>query len=89
MFNENAEKQSSEELRELLHSVVKELLEKSNLQNGKQEKELLSRKETANYFSISNNCLHDWVKKGILYPYKISGRTYFKLSELRTIAKKD
>ena len=33
--------------------------------------------ETANFFSISKACLHDWVKQELLIPRKISGRVFF------------
>jgi hypothetical protein len=42
----------------------------------------LTRKETAKFFDVSLNCVNDWVKKGILKPYKVGQRTYFKRSEL-------
>ncbi len=50
--------------------------------NTPQEKEIVSRKEVAELFEISFVTLHDWVKNGILTPYKIQGRTFFKRSEL-------
>ena len=46
------------------------------------EKEFLTRKETKEFFSISYVCLHDWVKKDIITPYKAGTKTYFKRSEL-------
>jgi hypothetical protein len=46
------------------------------------QKEILTRSETANLFSISLVCLHDWVKKQILKPYKVGNKTYFKRSEV-------
>jgi hypothetical protein len=42
----------------------------------------LTRKETAQYFGVSLNCINDWCNKGILIPYKVGQRTYFKRSEL-------
>lgn len=45
-------------------------------------KEFLSRKETAEFFGISLVCLHDWIKKGIIKPYKTGNRTYFNRAEL-------
>ena len=66
-----------EELRPELENIVKQL--NSNQTN---EKEFLTRKETADYFKISLVCLHDWVKKGILKKYRVGNRAYFKHSEL-------
>jgi hypothetical protein len=48
-------------------------------------KEILTRRETANLFSISLVCLHDWIKKGILKPYKVGNKTYFKRSEIMEV----
>lgn len=45
-------------------------------------KEILTRKETADLFSVSMVTIHDWVKNGIIKPYKVGNRTYFKRSEL-------
>lgn len=48
-------------------------------------KEILTRIETANLFSISLVCLHDWVKKKILKPYKVGNKTFFKRSEVMEV----
>jgi hypothetical protein len=42
----------------------------------------LTRKETAQFFKVSLNCINDWSKKGILQPFKVGQRTYFKRSDL-------
>ena len=39
------------------------------------------RKEAAEFFGISLNCLNDWTKKGVLTAYKVERRTYYKRSE--------
>jgi hypothetical protein len=41
-----------------------------------------TRKQTAQYFGVSLNCINDWCNKKILTPYKVGQRTYFKRSEL-------
>ena len=46
------------------------------------EKEVLTRKETAELFDVSLVCIHDWIQKGIIKPYKMGNRTYFKRSEV-------
>jgi hypothetical protein len=51
----------------------------------KEEKELLSRKETAQFFGISIVTLHSWVNKGTITPHKIEGRTFFLRSELMDV----
>lgn len=62
-------------------SEIENLLSK-NEQIAQTENEFLTRKETAEFFSISLFALHDWVKKGILKPMKAGNRTYFQRSQL-------
>lgn len=72
-------------LRTLINDVFKTHIEKlsSNLVKPHQEeKEFLTRKETAKFLQISLVCLHDWMKKGIVTPYKLGNRTYFKHSQI-------
>lgn len=49
------------------------------------QKDFLTRKETSEFFSCSLVCIHDWVKKGIIKPYKAGNRTYFKHAELVSV----
>lgn len=44
--------------------------------------ELMSRKETADFFKVSLVTITNWVKYGILTSYKIGNRVFFKRSEL-------
>ena len=46
------------------------------------EKEFLTRKETAELFKVSLVTIHDWQNNGILKVYKMGNRSYFKYSEL-------
>jgi hypothetical protein len=46
------------------------------------DKPHLTRKETANFFDVSLNCINNWCKKSILKPFKVGQRTYFKKSDL-------
>lgn len=48
-------------------------------------KEVMTRRETAELFSVSLVTLHDWVNSGIIKPYKVGNRTYFKRSELLSV----
>lgn len=45
-------------------------------------KEFLTREETKNFFKISYVTLHDWIRKGLITPYKMGRKTFFKRSEL-------
>jgi hypothetical protein len=46
------------------------------------DKPHLTRKEAAKFFDVSLNCINDWCKKGILKPFKVGQRTYFKKTDL-------
>lgn len=73
------------ELQELITQGVKDQLKQVLTESGmrsEQETAHLTRKETAQFFNISLNCLNDWCRKGIVTPYKVGQRTYFKRSEL-------
>ena len=48
-------------------------------------KELLTRKETAQFFDVSLVTIHDWCKSDILKPYKVGNRTYFKRVEVMEV----
>ncbi|PKQ45913.1 helix-turn-helix domain-containing protein [Confluentibacter flavum] len=48
----------------------------------KEPEEFMSRNETAKLLKISLVCLHDWMNKGILKPYKMGNKTYFSRKEV-------
>jgi hypothetical protein len=48
----------------------------------KEPEDFISRKETATLLKISLVCLHDWMNKGILKPYKMGNKTYFSRKEV-------
>lgn len=45
-------------------------------------KELMTRKEAAQFFDVSLVTIHDWCNTGILKPYKVGNRSYFKRVEV-------
>lgn len=47
-----------------------------------QDKDILTREETANLLSISLPTLWNWTKKGILNSYGIGGRIYYRKDEV-------
>jgi len=76
---------SPTELANLINEGLKthiEHLSKTFIKPHQEEKEFLTRKETAKFLQISLVCLHDWMKKGIVTPYKLGNRTYFKHSQI-------
>ena len=68
-------------IKEGLKPEIQELIQQQ-LEAVPKGKEILSRQETADLFGISLVCLHDWMKKGIVKPYKKGNRTYFLHTEL-------
>ena len=67
---------------ECVNSQIQELINATNKEQLKDENDLLSRKETADFFKVSLVSIHSWMKDGIIKPYKVGNRTYFKKSEL-------
>ncbi len=76
---------SPQELATLIQESVKQSLPDFPNQKDSDQKEILTRSETAHLFSISLVCLHYWIKKGILKPYKVGNKTYFKRSEVMEV----
>ena len=67
---------------ESVKTQIQELVNASTKEQPKDENDLLSRKETADFFKVSLVSIHAWMKDGIIKPYKVGNRTYFKKSEL-------
>jgi len=65
----------------LLTEGIKDSL-KTFQQPQETHKEILTRKEVAELFNVSLVCVHDWINKGLLHPYKLGNRTFFKRSEV-------
>lgn len=80
---------SPTELASLIADGISKHLENLNRFNPSSEKdspkEVMTRKETAELFSVSMVTIHDWVNSGIIKPYKVGNRTYFKRSELLSV----
>jgi len=73
-----------QQLSELISEAVKKQLEelKQVLQVQEQKEELLTRKETCEFFQIDPSTLWHWVNQGRVKVYGIGNRRYFKRSEL-------
>ena len=77
---------TSSELVNLITEGIKNQLKdfaiKLNSDSTENLKPHLTRKETAIFFNVSLNCLNDWCKKGILKPYQVGQRIFFKREEI-------
>lgn len=72
-----------QDLKEEILQGVKDYLQE--ILSQKKEKEtidLLTRQETAKFFSIDLSTLHNWTNQGKLQSYGIGNRKYYKLSEI-------
>jgi hypothetical protein len=80
------EKVNTNELINLIVDRLKNELKEFSIKLNSEPTELLkphlTRKETAQYFNISLNCLTIWCNKGIIKPYKVSQRVFFKREEI-------
>lgn len=65
----------SEELKQGLDGIKRELKQK-------EEDVILTREEAAKLLSVGESTLCRWTKKGILLPYGIGGRIYYKRSDI-------
>jgi DNA invertase Pin-like site-specific DNA recombinase len=74
-----------QQLRNDINNDVKNLLEelKKSFQ-PKTPQELLTRSETAKLLKINLSSVHNWTKKGLLKSYGISGKVYYKRSEIES-----
>ncbi len=74
---------SPQQLQETILAGIKIQLEELKKEyQPKTPEEYLTRKKTAELLSVNLSTLHAWVHKGILHPVGISGRVYFKRSEI-------
>ena len=74
---------SSEEFSKFISEIIVRELEIIKSREPEAPTEMyLTRKETAKKLQISLTCLNDWRKKGILTPFKLGNRTYFKWSDI-------
>lgn len=68
----------------MIESLLREI--KSRVDSIEQriylEDKLLSRKETAELLGVNVSTLHNWHKKGVLEPYALGGRVYYKYSDI-------
>ncbi len=68
-----------------LKRELREFTTRLETQPERERKPLLTRKETAEFFDVSLNCLNDWRKKGILHSVKIGQRTYFRRTDVENL----
>lgn len=74
------------DFQELLETSLRQVLQTDSPPVEKAEhsaaEPLLTIEEAAAYFGRSRQTIHEWKRKGIIPFHRISGRIYFKQSEL-------
>jgi hypothetical protein len=75
-----------DEFKELISESVKNQFNALSSQSKEyvkdEQKEFITRKETAKLFNVSLVTIHEWQNNGILKVYKMGNRSFFKYSEL-------
>ena len=72
-----------EDLGKFIEEKVTEAVQKIVYSKNKDEKEILSRQETADLLGTSLTTLFHWANLGVLNPTKIGRRVYYTQSELQ------
>lgn len=74
-----------EELKaEILDVIKKEISDLKIEYHPKIPDENLTRAEVAELFKVDITTIHNWTKKGILKPYGMGRRVYYKRSEVES-----
>lgn len=81
------ESTSLDELIEKLRSVLKEIEERPSFSSEKEE-ELWTREETADFFQVSYQTLHNWKKNRVLTPIRVGTRVYYRKSDIDNLINK-
>jgi hypothetical protein len=77
---------SRDELKELIIEAVSKAFDEVN-KDTFTDRDLMTRKQTAEFLNVSLVSLNIWSKKGIIQPYAIEGRVFFKKSEIESALK--
>jgi len=77
---------SRDDLKELITEAVTKAFDEVN-KDTFTDRDLMTRKQTAEFLNVSLVSLNIWSKKGIIQPYAIEGRVFFKKSEVESALK--
>lgn len=70
-----------EEISAVVRNEVEAAL-KNHRRHMENQDKMMTRQDVADYLNITLPTVHSYMNQGILKPYKISGRTLFKKSEV-------
>jgi hypothetical protein len=77
---------SRDDLKELIIEAVSKAFDEVN-KDTFTDRDLMTRRQTAEFLNVSLVSLNIWSKKGIIQPYAIEGRVFFKKSEIESALK--
>jgi len=77
---------STDQLRELITDAVDKAFKEVN-QDTFTDRDLMTRWETAELLKVSLVSIRSWSQKGLIQPYTIGGRVFFKRSEVESALK--
>lgn len=68
---------------EILEGVNEQLEDfKKHFSKTSEPSKYYTRNDLAKLFQVDLSTIHNWSKKGIVYPHQIGGRIYFKREEI-------
>jgi predicted transcriptional regulator len=65
-----------------IEKVQKSIEEMKVAYEPKKEDEILTRQDLADMLKVDLSTIHNWVKKGLIIPYYIGNRVFFKKNEI-------
>lgn len=68
-----------------LTTLLRQFEELKNLISNNNTKPHLTKRETAEFFDVSLNCITDWTRKGLIKAYYVGQRVYYKRTELESV----
>jgi excisionase family DNA binding protein len=77
---------SRDDLRELITEAVTKAFDEVN-KDTFTDRDLMTRVEAAEFLNASLVSIRAWSKKGLIQPYTIGGRVFFKRSEVESALK--
>ena len=87
MKNLQIESTSLDELMAQIRGIFNEIKEQP-FYSSQEENELWTREETANFFQVTYQTLHNWKKNEILIPVTVGTRVYYHKSDIDNLISK-
>lgn len=79
----------AEELYKKIREIFIEIVRKGHPPPSDKRSGLLTIKETAKFFSVSDRTINNWCRHKLLCPITIGRRVYFEASEVKDLVQKN